>query len=75
MALYDTLPVYKDVYALILLIYEVTKEFLREYKYTLWSSSENNDNNAWNQNFDDGNQNNNNKDNNNQCRCVRRWMK
>ncbi|MCB0547677.1 MAG: four helix bundle protein [Phaeodactylibacter sp.] len=35
MALYETLPVYKDVYALILLIYEVTKEFLREYKYTL----------------------------------------
>ena len=35
MALYDTLPVYKDVYALILLIYEVTKEFPREYKYTL----------------------------------------
>lgn len=35
MALYDTLPVYKDVYALILLIYDVTKEFPREYKYTL----------------------------------------
>ncbi len=34
MALYETLPVYKDVYALILLIYEVTKEFPREYKYT-----------------------------------------
>ena len=35
MALYETLPVYKDVYALILLVYEVTKEFPREYKYTL----------------------------------------
>jgi hypothetical protein len=35
MALYDTLPVYKDVYALILLIYDVTKEFPREHKYTL----------------------------------------
>ena len=29
-----------------------------------WSSSENNSNNAWNQNFNNGNQNNNNKNNN-----------
>ncbi|HOW16325.1 MAG TPA: hypothetical protein PK443_01290 [bacterium] len=36
-----------------------------------WSSSENNDNNAWNQNFNNGNQNNNNKDNNNNVRCAR----
>jgi len=35
MALYDTLPVYKDVYALILMIYDVKKEFPRAYKYTL----------------------------------------
>ncbi len=35
MAIYETLPVYKEVYALILLIYEITKEFPREYKYTL----------------------------------------
>jgi hypothetical protein len=36
-----------------------------------WSSTENNANNAWNQNFDNGNQNNDNKDNNNRVRCVR----
>ena len=35
MALYETLPVYKDVYALILLIYELTGHFPREYKYTI----------------------------------------
>jgi hypothetical protein len=35
MALYETLPVYKEVYALILLIYSVTKHFPREYKYTI----------------------------------------
>lgn len=36
-----------------------------------WSSSENNENNAWNQNFNNGNQNNNNKDNTNYVRAVR----
>jgi len=36
-----------------------------------WSSSENDNNNAWNQNFDNGNQNNNNKDNNLRVRVVR----
>jgi hypothetical protein len=38
-----------------------------------WSSSENesNPNNAWNQNFDDGNQNNNDKNNTNRVRAVR----
>ena len=35
MALYEILLVYKDVYALILLIYELTKHFPREYKYRL----------------------------------------
>jgi len=35
MALYYDLPVYKDVYRLILKIYEYTKEFPKEYKYTL----------------------------------------
>lgn len=35
MAMYETLPVYKDVYALILLVYEATKAFPREYKYTI----------------------------------------
>jgi hypothetical protein len=36
-----------------------------------WSSSENNNNNAWNQRFSDGNQNNNNKTNTNSVRAVR----
>jgi hypothetical protein len=37
-----------------------------------WSSTENDSNNAWNQNFDNGNQNNNNKNNTNiRVRAVR----
>ena len=36
-----------------------------------WSSTENNYDNAWKQNFNNGNQNNNNKDNNNYVRSVR----
>lgn len=35
MALSHELPIYKDTYKLILLIYERTKDFSREYKYTL----------------------------------------
>jgi hypothetical protein len=35
MALYYELPVYRDVYSLILLLYKHTKEFPREYKYSL----------------------------------------
>ena len=35
MALSHELPIYKDTYKLILLIYKRTKEFSREYKYTL----------------------------------------
>ena len=35
MALYYELPVFKDVYQLILLIYDYTKDFPKEYKYTL----------------------------------------
>ena len=35
MALYYDLPVFKDVYKLILLIFEYTKDFSKEYKYTL----------------------------------------
>ena len=35
MALYTELPVYRDRYALILKIFEYTKEFSKEYKYTL----------------------------------------
>ena len=35
MALYYDLPLYRDTYQLILNIYEFTKDFPREYKYTL----------------------------------------
>ena len=35
MALHTSLPVYRDVYKLILKIFEVTKDFSKEYKYTL----------------------------------------
>jgi hypothetical protein len=33
--LYYSLPVYKQVYDLILKVFEVTKDFSKEYKYTL----------------------------------------
>ena len=35
MALSHELPIYKDTYKLILLIFKRTKDFSREYKYTL----------------------------------------
>ena len=35
MALYYSLPVYRDTYQLILLLFRLTKEFNREYKYTI----------------------------------------
>jgi hypothetical protein len=35
MALYYELPVYRDVYKLILMIFECTKDFSKEDKYTL----------------------------------------
>jgi len=35
MALYYTLPVYKDVYRFIELVFRFSKNFPREYKYTL----------------------------------------
>lgn len=35
MALYYDLPVYRDTYQLILKIFEVTKDFPKEYKYSL----------------------------------------
>jgi hypothetical protein len=35
MALYTELPVFKDTYQLVLLIYQYTQDFSREYKYTL----------------------------------------
>tara|TARA_Y100000385_G_scaffold249176_1_gene270360 strand:- start:219 stop:449 length:231 start_codon:yes stop_codon:yes gene_type:complete len=35
MALYYDLPVFKEVYQLIMKIFEYTKDFPKEYKYTL----------------------------------------
>lgn len=35
MALYYSLPVYRDTYRLILLLFRLTREFPREYKYTI----------------------------------------
>jgi len=35
MTLYTKLPLYRDTYQLILRIFEITKEFSKEYKYTL----------------------------------------
>ncbi|MDR3479042.1 MAG: four helix bundle protein [Gammaproteobacteria bacterium] len=35
MALYTELPVYRDTYQLILRVFGVTKEFSKEYQYTL----------------------------------------
>ena len=35
MALYYDLPVFRDVYKLILKIFDYTKDFPKEYKYTL----------------------------------------
>ena len=35
MALYYELSIYKDTYQLTMAVYAVTKEFLREYKYSL----------------------------------------
>jgi hypothetical protein len=35
MAFYYDLPVFKDVYELTLLIHSLTKDFSKEYKYTL----------------------------------------
>ena len=35
MALYTELPVYRDTYQLILQAFEYTKDFPKEYKYTL----------------------------------------
>jgi hypothetical protein len=35
MALYYDLPVYRDTYKLVLKVFELTKDFPKEYKYTL----------------------------------------
>jgi len=38
MALYGELPVYKATYDLLLAIFRFTKDFGKEYKYTVWES-------------------------------------
>ena len=35
MALYDQLPIYKDSYDLLLLLYQISKNMDRDYKFTL----------------------------------------
>jgi len=35
MVLYYDLPVYRDTYKLVLAVFELTKDFPKEYKYTL----------------------------------------
>ena len=35
MALYYDLPVYRDTYKLVLVVFELTKDFPKDYKYTL----------------------------------------
>lgn len=35
MAFYTELPVYKDTYQLVLKVFEITRDFPREYRYTL----------------------------------------
>ena len=88
-ALYYDLPVYQDVYRLILKLFEITRDFPREYKYTLGQDLKrdgivlvrsiyraNKANNAWKQNFDNGNQNNNknNENNENRVRAARGFV-
>ena len=41
MALYYELPVYKETYRLLLLLYKLTRNFNREYKYTIGQSMKN----------------------------------
>ncbi len=38
MATYDNLSVYKTSYDLLLIVFNVVKEFKKEYKYTLWDT-------------------------------------
>ena len=41
MTTYDNLPVYKDSYDLLLLVFELVKKFDKQYKYTLWDKIKN----------------------------------
>ncbi len=53
-------------------LYSAVKTLMNKlHTSAVWSSSANNNNNAWKQRFSDGNQNNNNKNNTNSVRAVR----
>lgn len=41
MVTYNNLPVYKTSYDLLLIIFDVTKSFEKQYKYTLWDKIKN----------------------------------
>lgn len=41
MTLYNNLPLYKETYELLLLTFEIIKNFERQYKYTLWDKIKN----------------------------------
>ena len=41
MTIYDNLPIYKDSYDLLLLVFELVKKFDKQYKYTLWDKIKN----------------------------------
>jgi hypothetical protein len=41
MATYDNLPVFKDSYDLLILVFEIVKNFDKQYKYTLWDKIKN----------------------------------
>jgi len=38
MAIYENLPVYKASYDLLILTFQIIKEFKKEYKYNLWDT-------------------------------------
>ena len=41
MVTYNNLPVYKTSYDLLLIVFDVTKNFEKQYKYTLWDKIKN----------------------------------
>ena len=41
MTTYNNLPVYKTTYDLLLIVFEITKNFEKQYKYTLWDKIKN----------------------------------
>ncbi len=41
MSTYDNLPVYKDNYDLLLIVFNMVKKFEKQYKYTIWDKIKN----------------------------------